>query len=142
MFGLSTLSPGRRLVAVSMLVLMAVGSIAMWLGAPIGWIYVASQLQHGTQPSLGPYVLVLVAVPITMVLIARGLSALNRAYSRYLGTETTTRVRLPWMRSMRDDRDAHSPRTVLDVIMVGSVTLALLCMAVWFFAFAGSSLPK
>jgi hypothetical protein len=30
---------------------------------------------------------------------------------------------------------------MLDVVMVWSVTLALLCFAIWFFAFAGSSLP-
>lgn len=142
MFGLSSLPPRRRPGAIAMLALMAIGSIAMWLGAPIGWIFVASRLQHGTQPSLGPYVLVIVAVPATMVVIARGLGALNRRYTRYIGADTDTRVRLPWMRSMRDARDVHAPRTVLDVMMVGSVTIALLCMAVWFFAFAGSSLPK
>jgi hypothetical protein len=31
---------------------------------------------------------------------------------------------------------------VLDVVMVVSVGLALLAMAVWFFFFAGSSLPS
>jgi hypothetical protein len=30
---------------------------------------------------------------------------------------------------------------VLDVVMVWSVAVALLCFAIWFFVFAGSSLP-
>jgi hypothetical protein len=30
---------------------------------------------------------------------------------------------------------------VLDVVMVCSVAIAVLCFAVWFFVFAGSSLP-
>jgi hypothetical protein len=42
---------------------------------------------------------------------------------------------------MRGERGSGHPRTVLDVVMVFSVSLALLCFAVWFFVFAGSSLP-
>jgi hypothetical protein len=33
------------------------------------------------------------------------------------------------------------PRSVLDVVMVCSVSLAVVACAVWFFLFAGSSLP-
>lgn len=142
MFGLHGLPPGRRAAAVAMLGVMAVGSIAMWLVVPVGWIWVASQLQHGSQPGLGPYVLVLFAVPTTMVVIAKGLGALDRAYARYTHSETTTRVRPPWLRSMRGDRDEHAPPSVLSVMMVGSVSLAVLCLLVWFFGFAGSSLPR
>ena len=46
------------------------------------------------------------------------------------------------MKSMRGERDSGRQRTVLDVVMVCSVALALLCFGVWFFAFAGSSLPS
>ena len=42
---------------------------------------------------------------------------------------------------MRGDEDHRPPRSVLDVVMVISVGVALLAMAVWFFFFAGSSLP-
>jgi hypothetical protein len=50
-------------------------------------------------------------------------------------------MRSSWMKSMRGERDSGRPRSVLDVVMVWSVALALLCFGVWFFAFAGSSLP-
>jgi hypothetical protein len=33
---------------------MGVGSIAMWLVAPVGLVYLASQPQDSSQPSLGP----------------------------------------------------------------------------------------
>ena len=36
---------------------------------------------------------------------------------------------------------ALSPRSVLDVVMVISVSIAVTAMAIWFFFFAGSSLP-
>jgi hypothetical protein len=42
---------------------------------------------------------------------------------------------------MRGERDTPRPRSVLDVVMIASVTLALIAFAIWFFAFAGSSLP-
>jgi hypothetical protein len=35
----------------------------------------------------------------------------------------------------------RAPPLRLDVVMVWSVALALVCFGVWFFAFAGSSLP-
>jgi hypothetical protein len=46
------------------------------------------------------------------------------------------------MKSMRGERQAvERPQGVLEVVMLVSVGLALAAMAVWFFAFAGSSLP-
>ena len=43
-----------------------------------------------------------------------------------------------WQRSLGDSRSVRL--TVLDRIMVASVLVAVIAMAVWFFAFAGSSL--
>jgi hypothetical protein len=50
-------------------------------------------------------------------------------------------VQAPWHRSLRGDRAPARARSVLDVVMVCSVGLAVVCFAVWFFLFAGSSLP-
>jgi hypothetical protein len=121
--------------------LMAIGSIAMWLVVPVAWIYLASQMVDSSQPSLGPYVMIIVAIPLSMVVIGKALSALNRTYGRVTGTTPQVRVQMPWHKSMRGERESGHPRTVLDVVMVTSVGLALLLMAIWFFFFAGSSLP-
>jgi hypothetical protein len=131
----------RQIVGALLILLMAVGSIALWLAIPIGWIYLASKLVSSSQPSMGPYVLVLVGIPVSMVIVGKLLSKLNRVYGEVTGTTPQVRVRLPWHRSMRGERDGAPARTVLDVVMVASVTLALVCFAVWFFVFAGSSLP-
>ena len=48
----------------------------------------------------------------------------------------------PWMRSMRGERDSTRKRGVLDTVMIVSVGLALVGFGVWFFGFAGSSLPS
>ena len=45
------------------------------------------------------------------------------------------------MRSMRGERGSTRKRGVLDTVMIVSVGLALVVFGVWFFGFAGSSLP-
>jgi hypothetical protein len=132
---------GRRLLAALLIALMAIGSILLWLGIPVGWLYLVSRLVTSSQPSMGPYVLLIVGIPASMIVVGKALSKLNRVYGEVTGTTPTMRVRSPWMKSMRGERDSGRERTVLDVVMVWSVALALLCFGVWFFAFAGSSLP-
>ena len=132
---------GRRLIAVLLIALMAIGSILLWLGIPLGWLYLVSRLVKSSQPSMGPYILLLVGIPASMVIVGKLLSKLNRVYGDVTGTTPAGRARTPWLRSMRGERDTGRPRTVLDVVMIWSVALALLCFAIWFFVFAGSSLP-
>jgi hypothetical protein len=46
------------------------------------------------------------------------------------------------MKSMRGERKGvHQDRGVLDGVMMISVAIAFLIFGIWFFAFAGSSLP-
>ncbi|MBI5107016.1 MAG: hypothetical protein HZB46_18880 [Solirubrobacterales bacterium] len=132
---------GRRLVAWTLVVLMAAGSIAMWLVAPVAWLYLASQMTSSTAPSAGPYLLVLAGLVVTFAIIGKALGALNRAHQRVTGAGVERR-RATWLKSMRGERDEPArPNGVLEVVMLTSVSLALLVMAVWFFGFAGSSLP-
>ncbi len=126
----------HRVAAVALIALMAVGSIALWLGVPLAWVYLASQLVETSQPTMGPYVMVLVGIPVTMIVVGKGLSRLNRIYGEVTQTTPVVRVRAPWHKSMRDGRDSGHPRTVLDVVMVVSVSLALTCFGVWFLLFA------
>lgn len=113
----------------------------MWLGIPVFWLWLASRVANSAQPSLGPYVMILLGIPATMILVGKLLSRLNAVYGHVTRTTPTVRVQMPWMKSLRGDRTSGRPRTVLDVVMVCSVSMALLLFGVWFFAFAGSSLP-
>lgn len=130
-----------KLSAALLIGLMAIGSVVLWIGVPLGWIWLASNIVDSSEPSMTPYVMVLVGIPLTMVVVGKGLSQLNRVYGEVTGTTPTVRVVLPWHRSMRGERDAGHPRTVLDVVMVCSVAIALVLFALWFFLFAGSSIP-
>jgi hypothetical protein len=142
----STRSFGRTLVtrplALLLVLLMAVGSVAMWIGIPIGWVWVASRTVKTSQPSLGPYLLVLFAVPISMWICGKLLYRLNAVYSRVTGESHEVRAQLPWHKSMRGERHTSKPTTVLELVMIISVSVALTAFAVWFFGFAGSSIPN
>jgi len=141
--GRSKVETGSRgLAAVLIILLMGIGSIAMWLVVPIGLVYLASQLQDSSQPSLGPYLVVIFGLPIGMVIIGKLLGSLDRYYHRLTGTERDVRVQLPWMKSLRGERESTRPFRMLNVVMVISVSLAVICFGIWFFFFAGSSIPR
>jgi hypothetical protein len=126
--------------AVLLVALMAVGSVVMWLGVPVGLIYLASRLADGPEPSLGPYLLILFGLPLGMAAIGKCLGALDRAHTRLTGARTDP-YRPGWTKSLRGERQPARRGGILDRVMIVSVGVALLLFAVWFFGFAGSSLP-
>jgi hypothetical protein len=128
--------------AVLLIALMAVGSVILWIVVPIGWLWIASHITKTSAPTLGPYVLVLVAVPATMWIVGKLLFRTNNLYERVTGQAAEVRVQLPWHKSLRDSSNTGRRTTVLDVVMIASVSIALTAFAIWFFLFAGSSLPS
>jgi hypothetical protein len=143
-------SPARKSVlrtviskplALLLLLLMAVGSVFLWLVVPIGWLWIASHATDTSAPTLGPYLLVIFAIPVTMWVVGRFLFRTNHLYERVTGQDAEVRVQLPWHKSLRDSSNTGRRTTVLDVVMIGSVAIALTAFGIWFFFFAGSSLP-
>jgi hypothetical protein len=133
--------PGHMFKAILILVLMVLGSALLWIGMPVFWLWLASQLQQGVNPSLGPFAVVAIGLPISMVAIGKGLGALDRRFSKLIGFDPNDRrVPLPWQRQMADSGGARKG-TFLDLVMIVSVLLAGLAFGIWFFLFAGSSLP-
>ena len=126
--------------AVALVALMALGSVVMWIGVPLALVYIASKIADTPNPSMGPYLLIIVGLPIGMAVVGKGLGALNRAHIRLTGAEVD-QYRPGWTRSVRGERQVDRRGGVLDKVMIISVGVAALCFAVWFFGFAGSSLP-
>ena len=128
--------------ALVLVLLMAVGSVIMWIGVPLGLIYLAAQMADSSRPSAGPYVLVLLGLPIGMAIIGKLLGYLDRLHTKLTGrADEGGRRPAAWLRSMRGERTSTRRGGVLDKVMIFSVGLALVAFAVWFFGFAGSSLP-
>jgi hypothetical protein len=47
-----------------------------------------------------------------------------------------------WRRSLSEERDLQAPTSALDIILAATAIAAMLALVVWFFVFAGSSLPS
>ena len=127
--------------ALFLIALMAVGSVILWIGIPVGWIYLVSRMVDSSQPSLGPYVLLIFGIPITMALFGKVLFGLDHVYARVTGQDSEVKFRAAWLKSMRAERGAARRLTVLEMTMIVSVSIALVAFGIWFFGFAGSSLP-
>jgi hypothetical protein len=135
-------SPLQPVAKAALIALMALGSVLLWIGSPIGWLWIASQMQKDTQAAgFGPYMVVLFGIAITAVVLAKALQRLNQLYGVVAGVGEPVRVVLPWHRSLRGENEGRPPRTVLDVVMVISVAIGAVALTIWFFFFAGSSLP-
>ena len=116
----------RTPVALFLILLMAVGSVFLWIGIPVGWLYVASRMVKTSQPTLGPYVLVIIGIPITMVIVGKLLFKLDSVYSTLTGQKSEVQFRAPWLKSMRGERDTGRKLTVLEMTMVISVSIETL----------------
>src|SRR3954449_12935995 len=101
--------------------LMAVGSVVMWLGVPLGLVYAASKVASSSEPSLGPYLLVLIGLPVGMALVGKGLGALDRAHQRLTGIGDEGPRRAPWNKSLRAERVSSRRGGILDRVMIVSV---------------------
>lgn len=122
------LSTGDRLVAAFLWLLMAVGSLAMWVGVPAGFLWVAGKV---TADQAQHIMLSVIGVPLAIILWARGLFWLNRLHMR------VTRPLL--IRELEEAPDDEPPRPIrgpLEPLMVGSLAVAIVAMAIWFFFFA------
>ena len=121
----------------TLVVLIFLGSLVMWLGLPLGWIWLVSQLADH-YPTV--YAGALFGCPVTMVLFGLLLARLNAAHLRVTHAHPA-QTRTAWLKSLSGDRKSRRQWTVLDTSMVISVVIAILTMAVWYFFFAHSYTP-
>ena len=124
----SDLSVGDRMVAGFLWILMALGSLAMWVGVPAGWLKVAGLI---TADQTQHIMLSLLGVPLAIIVWAKALFWLNRLHMR------VTMPRL--MREIEEADPEDEPRIIrgpLEPLMVGSLAVAIVAMTIWFFFFA------
>jgi hypothetical protein len=120
---------------------MIFGAFMLWVGSPVIWLWIGSQMTSSQQGRMGPYFVVAVGILASTIAVAFGLARLQRLYEQVTGQEATVRVRLAWLRSLRDERTPDARITVLDLILVTTAILGILTFVVWFALFAGSPLP-
>lgn len=105
------------------LAIMFVGSLGLWLGTPLMWLWVGSQVE-GASSSLGLALLVMaVGVLLTVWLAAKLLGMLSEAY-----------------RANAISRGQPDPgHRVLESVLIAAAGLAIVVFGVWFLLFAGAS---
>jgi zinc transporter ZupT len=121
-------APVRNLVragesAALMLAIMFVGSLVLWVGVPLGALWVGSVVQTATESvGLAMAAMTLVVV-VSLVMLIPILGWLNRRHAE--------------VRAARGHQDLGS--VPLEGVMVVSAGIALVAFLVWFFLFAGAS---
>ena len=134
---------GSRLGTTGLVVLMSIGGFAMWIVAPVAWLWIGSQLTESRRPDGTLYVLVAVGLFTTMAILGFLLGRLNRIHGAITGRITDATIahqRLAWHRPQSASQEGRAPVNALEVIMVACVVIAGILFFVWFFFFAGSSL--
>lgn len=133
---------GRNLAATAVFLVMLLAAFSLWTLIPLGWIYIASKLSHSQFPSIGPYMVVIIGIIVTVMADAWLIGRLNDLYVRVTGSNRLVQSRPNWLKSMRDTGPIQNSVTVVEAVMMSSVMLAGLAMVTWFFLLAGSPLPN
>lgn len=106
-----------------LLLIMLLGSLVLWIGVPVGWLYLGSQVQGRTQ-SLGAAMgVMMIGVLASIAVIVYVLGWLNRKHA-----------------DLRQARGLEDHGNVaLEAVLTVSAAIAVVIGAVWFFLFAGTS---
>ena len=122
---------GSYAAATAIVVGLVVGSITLWFLNPMFWLWVTGRLQS-TQPSMGPYLVMLLGILATAIACAKLLAMLNRRYAAVMG-DNTVNIHLPWARGLGGEHEKKLTKvTVLDVVMTLSVVVAAIALIAWF----------
>jgi heme/copper-type cytochrome/quinol oxidase subunit 2 len=108
--------------AALLLTIMFTGSVVLWAGTPLAWLWIASQVQ-GAIESLGISIMIAFAgVIVTVLALATVLSRLSDVY-----------------RANRRARGMEDPgHVVLENVLIVSAGISLAVFGVWFLFFAGA----
>ncbi len=106
-----------------LLLIMLIGSLVLWIGVPLSWLYLGSQVQGKTQ-SLGA------ALGVMMIGVLASIGALVPV----LGWLNHKHAELRQARGLEDHGN-----TALEAVMTVSAGIAVVGGGAWFFLFSGSS---
>lgn len=109
--------------AALVLSIMFLGSLGLWLGTPLLWLWVGSQVQGATESLGGALAVIFAGVTASIAGLAVVLSKLSEVY-----------------RSNCLARGRHDPgHGVLESVLVVSAGCAVVAFLIWFFLIAGAS---
>jgi hypothetical protein len=109
--------------AVLVVLIMFIGSLGLWIGTPLLWLWIGSQIQGATS-SVGEAIgTMFIGSVVTITLLASVLAKLSNVY-----------------RANCQARGLADPgHVVLEGVLVISAGVTIAAFAIWFFLFAGTS---
>jgi hypothetical protein len=110
--------------AALLVVIMFMGSLVLWVGVPVAWLWVGSQVQ-GSSTMAAAIGAMMIGMLVTIAVLIALLGWLNRKHVE-----------------LQEARGANLPlnaTTALEHVMVASAVVAVVGFFVWFFGFSGSS---
>lgn len=123
---------------------MVLGAVCIWTASPLAWLWVASQMDSGSSPSMGAIGVVIIGVCGSTIAIGKCLAILNARYRDLRGGRATVKFHLPWLRSLRGERPheraGEVELTVLDVVLISSIFIAVGLFEFWYLFKSGSPL--
>ena len=109
-------------VSALLVLAMLAGSLFLWIGVPLGWLWIGSQVQ-GSAPLGTALMVTMVGILITVFVVVAILGWLNRRHA-----------------ALQELRNRPVGRySALEVIFVSSAGIAVVGFVIWFFGFAGAS---
>jgi divalent metal cation (Fe/Co/Zn/Cd) transporter len=120
------------------LLLAAVAVIVFGAGIPLLWVWVGSQLQGGTAPSMSGIGVTLLGLVGSYWLLAYLFAALKQRSS----PEAQRPVRYEWNRSLSAERREAGRNThaLEDIAAFATVVVAIVC-TIWFVLFGNPGVP-
>jgi hypothetical protein len=127
----------RPLLTLLRLVVAVVGVIVFGAGIPFLWIWIGSQLQGGTAPSLAGLGVALLGIVVSYALLLTAFAWLRERLSPDEGP-----VRHAWNRSLSAERKQGPGETtsIEDVAAAATIVVAIVC-TVWFLLFGDPGVP-
>ena len=123
------LTAADRTAATFLVLLMAIGSLMLWIAIPAGWLWVAGKI---TADPAQHILLSILGAPLAIIAWARFLFWLNRLYMRVTAGAVAVEAE-------SEDEDEEEPRWIrgpLEPILVVTLLLALAALFYWFFVYA------
>lgn len=109
--------------AALVIAIMVIGSIVLWAGTPLAWLWVGAQIQGATQSLGTALVAAFAGVIVSVLLLASLLARLSDLY-----------------RANRVARGLDDPgHVMLEGVLVVSAGISLAAFTIWFFLFAGAA---
>jgi hypothetical protein len=114
----------------------AAGVLALGIGVPLLWVFIASKLSDTfLKVPLLPLFVMVTGLLVTYLLLAAVVARFDKERAA-MGPARTS-----WNRSLGAERNPSSPTTKWERVFITTAVVMAFLFEIWFFVFAGSSLP-